>query len=152
MAEQKTKKNADLKTKKTEASVEEFLNSITDEERRADCFAVVEMMKKATKAEPTMWGAAIVGFGHYHYKYASGRENDWFQMGFSPRKQDLTLYFCDGVHQHPERLSQLGKHKLGKSCLYVKRLADLDLKVLKKMMQESVANLKTLGLSGENKS
>jgi hypothetical protein len=151
MAETKTKKNADLKTKKTAASVEDFLNSITDEERRADCLAVVEMMKKATKAEPKMWGTSIVGFGHYHYKYASGRENDWFQIGFSPRKQGLTLYFCDGVHQHAELLSQLGKHKLGKSCLYVKRLADLDLKVLKNMIRQSIANMKKLWILSESK-
>jgi hypothetical protein len=109
------------------------------------------MMKKATKAEPKMWGASIVGFGHYHYKYASGRENDWFQVGFSPRKQDLTLYFMDGVEGQSDLLAQLGKHKLGKSCLYVKRLADLDLKVLKKMIQQSIANVKTMGITGENK-
>lgn len=151
MAATKTKKNAELKTKKTEASVEEFLNSIADEERRADCLAVVELMKKATKAEPKMWGSSIVGFGHYHYKYASGRENDWFQIGFSPRKNDLTLYFCDGLHQHTEALAQLGKHKSSVSCLYVKRLADLDLKVLKQMMQHSVANLKKFGILSENK-
>jgi Domain of unknown function (DU1801) len=142
---------AELKTKKTEASVEEFLNSITDEQRREDCFAIVEMMKKATKAEPKMWGTAIVGFGHYHYKYATGRESDWFQIGFSPRKQDLTLYFCDGVERQPELLSQLGKHKIGKSCLYIKRLADLDLKVLTQMIQNSVAQVKTMGILSENK-
>lgn len=151
MAATKTKKNAELKTKKTEASVADFLNSIADEARRADCLAVVELMKKATKAEPKMWGTSIVGFGHYHYKYASGRENDWFQIGFSPRKQDLTLYFCDGLHLHTEALAQLGKHKSSVSCLYVKRLADLDLKVLKQMMQNSVANLKKVGILSENK-
>lgn len=152
MAEPKTKKTAEMKTKKTEASVEDFLNSIADEQRRADCFAVVEMMKKATKAEPKMWGASIVGFGHYHYKYASGRENDWFQIGFSPRKNDLTLYFCDGVERHKELLAQLGKCKHSVSCLYVKRLADLDMKVLKQMMQNSVANVKANGIHSEDKS
>lgn len=152
MAAPKSKKNAELKTKKTDASVEDFLNSIADEQRRADCFAVVEMMKKATKAEPKMWGTSIIGFGHYHYKYASGRENDWFQIGFSPRKNDLTLYFCDGVERHKELLTQLGKFKHSVSCLYVKRLADLDAKVLKQMMQNSVANVKTMGILSENKS
>jgi hypothetical protein len=143
---------AELKTKKTNASVEEFLSTITDEQRRADCFAIVEMMKKATKTEPKMWGASIVGFGQYHYKYASGREGDWFQIGFSPRKQDLTLYFCDGVERQPELLSQLGKYKTGKSCLYIKRLADLDLKVLKQMIQNSVTQVKTMGVLSKNKS
>jgi hypothetical protein len=152
MAEAKTKKNAELKTKKTDASVEDFLNAIADEQRRADCFAVVEMMKKVTKSEPKMWGASIVGFGHYHYKYASGRENDWFQIGFSPRKNDLTLYFCDGLQQHTESLQQLGKCKSSVSCLYVKRLADLDLRVLKQLMKDSVANLKKTGILSENKS
>lgn len=143
---------AEMKTKKTEASVEDFLSSIADEQRRADCFAVVEMMKKATKAEPKMWGSNIVGFGDYHYKYATGREGDCPVISFSPRKQDLTLYFTDGVQRHKELLAQLGKCKHSVSCLYVKRLADLDLKVLKQMMQNSVANVKANGIHSENKS
>ncbi len=143
---------AENKTQKTQASVEDFLNSIADEQRRADCFAVVEMMKKATKSEPKMWGTSIVGFGDYHYKYATGREGDCPVIGFSPRKQNLTLYFTDGVERQPERLKQLGKHKIGKSCLYVNQLADLDLKVLKQMIQNSVANVKANGIHSETKS
>ncbi|MFN7927064.1 MAG: DUF1801 domain-containing protein [Blastocatellia bacterium] len=142
---------AELKTQKTTASVKAFLDTIADEQRRADCFAVVEMMKQATNAEPTMWGTAIVGFGHYHYRYASGRENDWFLIGFSPRKQDLTLYFCDGLQPYTDLLKQLGKHKASKSCVYIKRLTDIDLTVLQQMMQQSVTNIKTTGIPGEHK-
>ena len=143
---------AELKTKKTEASVEDFLNSIADEQRRADCFAVLELMKKATKTEPKMWGSSIVGFGDYHYKYATGHEGDCCLIGFSPRKQNLTLYFTDGVERHEELLNQLGKYKLGKSCLYINQIADIDLKVLKKMIQQSIANVKKMGILSENKS
>ncbi len=142
---------AEIKTQKTDASVEEFLHSITDEQRRADCFTVLELMKKATKAEPKMWGSSIVGFGAYRYKYESGREGDWFLVGFSPRKQNLTLYLMGGLEQQQELLPQLGKHKTGKSCLYLNKLTDVDLKVLKKMIQQSVAAVKTSGILSENK-
>lgn len=133
---------AELKTKKNEASVEDFLNAITDEARRKDCFTVLELMKKATKAEPKMWGGSIVGLGDYHYKYASGRESDWFQMGFSPRKDALTLYLLPGLEAHTDSLAKLGKHKTGKGCLYIKSLADIDLKVLKAMLTQTVKTLK----------
>lgn len=142
---------AELKTQKTEASVEDFLNSITEEQRRADCFAVLELMKKATKAEPKMWGSSIVGFGDYRYKYDSGREGDWFLVGFSPRKKDLTLYLMGGLEQQQELLSQLGKYKTGKSCLYLNQLTDIDLKVLKKMIQQSVTSVKTWVAAAKNK-
>ncbi|HEX4949961.1 MAG TPA: DUF1801 domain-containing protein [Blastocatellia bacterium] len=134
---------AELKTKKNDASVADFLNAIPDEARRKDCFAVLELMKKATKAEPKMWGSNIVGLGDLHYKYASGREGDWFQMGFSPRKENLTLYFMPGLHLHEDSLSRLGKYKIGKSCLYLKSLGDIDIKVLKEMMAQTVKILKT---------
>lgn len=133
---------AELKTQKTDASVEDFLNSIADEARRQDCFTVLELMKKATKAEPKMWGSSIVGLGDFPYKYASGREGDWFQMGFSPRKDNLTLYFMPGLHEHTESLAQLGKYKTGKSCLYIKSLSDVDLKVLKTMMANAAKKQK----------
>ncbi len=142
----------ELKTKKTEASVEGFLNSIADEQRRADCFTVLEMMKKATKTEPKMWGSSIVGFGSYHYKYATGHEGDCCLIGFSPRKQNLTLYLTDGLEQHQELLNQLGKHKIGKSCLYINKLVDIDLKVLKQMFQHSIAKVKKMGILSESKS
>ena len=128
---------AELKTKKNEASVEEFLNAIPDETPRQDCFTVLELMKKATKAEPKMWGGSIIGLGEYHYKYESGRENDWFQMGFSPRKQNLALYLMGGLEAHRESLAKLGKHKTGKGCLYINKLADVDVKVLKDMIAQT---------------
>lgn len=130
---------AELKTKKNEASVEHFLHSIADEQRRNDCLAVADLMKKATKAEPSMWGENIVGFGRYRYSYASGRQGEWFITGFSPRKQNLTLYLISGFAKHAELLQKLGKHKVGKSCLYINRLQDIHLPTLKELIKESVA-------------
>jgi hypothetical protein len=132
---------AELKTKKTEESVEGFLNSIADEKQRQDAFVVLDLMKKVTDAEPKMWGSSIIGFGHYHYKYASGRENDWFQMGFSPRKQNLTLYSMGGLVENTDLLAKLGKHKLGKGCLYINKIADVDLTVLKELLERSLDDL-----------
>jgi len=132
---------AELKTKRTEASVEAFLEKV-DEARRQDCRTLVKIMKKFTKAEPKMWGPSIVGFGSYHYKYESGREADWFLAGFSPRKQDLTLYIMAGFDRYAKLMGKLGKHKTGKSCLYIKRLADVDLTVLEQLVSESVKHMK----------
>ena len=134
--------NADLKTKKTTASVSKFLDSIEDPKRRDDCRRVLEIMEKATGAEGKMWGSSVVGFGDYHYKYESGRENDWFVTGFSPRKDSLTLYFMTGVERYKSLLGQLGKHKTGKGCLYIKSLADVDVKVLKDLVTTSARDLK----------
>jgi hypothetical protein len=133
---------AELKTQKNDASVEEFLNAISDEQRRQDCFTVLELMRKTTKAEPKMWGNSIVGFGDYHFKYESGREGDWFQMGFSPRKQNLTLYLMGGLEQFRDALLKLGKYKMGKGCLYINKLADVDVKVLKSMLTQTAKSLK----------
>jgi hypothetical protein len=132
---------AELKTKPNKASVETFLESV-GEARRQDCRTLVKIMKRVTKAEPVMWGRSIVGFGSYHYKYESGREGNWFLAGFSPRKQDLTLYIMAGFDRYQELLGKLGKHKTGKSCLYVKRLADIDLKVLEELVSASVTHMK----------
>jgi uncharacterized protein DUF1801 len=129
---------AELKTKVNNASVDKFLKSIKDEQTRADCFQIVEMMKKATQAEPKMWGTSIVGFGDYHYKYESGREGDWFVTGFSPRKQNLTLYVMGGFNGYDELVTKLGKHSMGKGCLYVKKLEDVDTRVLNKLITTSV--------------
>jgi len=129
---------AELKTKINDASVEKFLNSISDEKRRKDCFTVLELMKKITKAEPRMWGSSIVGFGTYHYKYESGREGNWFLTGFSPRKHSLTLYIMSGFSQYEELLKKLGKHKTGKSCLYIESLEEINLRVLKEIITQSV--------------
>ena len=128
-----------LKTQKTELSVTDFLNSIKDEERRADCFTIAEMMKKITKDEPKMWGSAIIGFGNVHLKYESGRELDWFCCGFSPRKANISLYISFDISKYSEMLKKLGKHSTGKGCLYVNKLSDIDLKILEELIQKSVA-------------
>src|ERR1051325_3728832 len=104
---------AEPKTKPTAASVKEFLNQIPDKERRADCFAIAKIMEEITGSKPKMWGPSIVGFGSYHYKYASGREGDWPVTGFSPRKKDLTLYLMMGFEKYPELMEKLGKHGTG---------------------------------------
>ena len=129
---------AELKTKRTDASVTAFLNQVKDEHVRADCFQIVDMMKKASQTEPKMWGSAIVGFGEIHLKYQTGRELDWFPIGFSPRKQNLTLYFTGGFEPHRASLEKLGKHTLGSGCLYIKKLADVDGQVLQKMITDTV--------------
>lgn len=133
---------AELKTKKTKASVEKYLNSVKNENKRQDSYTILKLMKQITKAEPKMWGTSIIGFGSYHYKYASGREGDWFVTGFSPRKQNLTLYIMAGISKYPELLKKLGKHKTGKGCLYINKLEDIDIRVLKELIRESVGYLK----------
>jgi hypothetical protein len=135
---------AELKTKQTTASVDDFLNAIPDEQVRQDCFRIAEMMQQATKAKPKMWGPSIVGFGDAHYKYDSGREGDWMQVAFSPRKQNITLYICAGFDGRDEMLAELGKHSCGKGCVYIKRLSDVNLPALKKLINASVKHqLKT---------
>jgi len=129
---------AELKTKKTEASVEDFLNKIKDEDTRRDCFEIAKMMKHATRSDPKMWGSSIIGFGHRRLKYASGRELDWMLIGFSPRKANITLYIAGGVEKQTALLKKLGKHSTGKGCLYIKKLNDIDTKVLKELLNESV--------------
>ncbi len=133
---------AELKTKKTDASVEAFLEKNTEGERKSDCLAVLKLMKQATKAEPRMWGTAMVGFGSYHYKGASGREGDWPVTGFSPRKQNLTLYIMPGFERFDPLMKKLGKYKTGVSCLYLKKLSDVDVNVLKDLVAESVRHMK----------
>src|SRR5688572_25720903 len=133
---------AELKTKPTTASVSDFLDTVDDEARRKDCLAVVKIMQKATGAKPKLWGPSIVGFGDHHYKYASGRELDWFLTGFSPRKKDLTLYIMPGFERYDALMASLGKHSTGKSCLYIKRLADVDTSVLEKLVTASVEHMK----------
>ena len=132
---------AELKTKLTDASVKDFLDGIADERKRQDSYAILAMMQEVTGVEAKMWGDSIVGFGSYHYKYASGREADWMLVGFSPRKQNLTLYIMSGFEQYDELLQRLGKHSTGKACLYVKRLADIDLAVLRELVKLSVEHM-----------
>ena len=135
---------AELKTKPTKSSVDKFLKSIEGDQRREDCIAVAAMMQQITKSEPKMWGPSIVGFGHYHYKYDSGREGDWFLTGFSPRKQNLTLYIMAGFREYDALMKALGKYKTSKSCLYINRLEDIHLPTLKKLIQQSVAHMKKI--------
>jgi len=135
---------AELKTKPTNASVEKFINQVADETRREDCFKVLKMMEEITGEKPKMWGPSIVGYGSYHYKYASGQEGDWPIAAFSPRKQDLTLYLLPGFQEHADLMQQLGKHRTGKSCLYIKRLSDVHVPTLKKLIRESVKRMKQI--------
>lgn len=135
---------AEPKTKQTNASVEDFINTVKDEQTRDDCWAVVKLMQDATKAEPKMWGPSIVGFGLYTYKYASGKTGDWPLVGFSPRKQNLTLYVTSGGDGEDELLEKLGTFTRSKACIYVKRLSDLHLPTLKKLIKASIKHtLKT---------
>lgn len=132
---------AELKTQRNAQSVEAFLEKVLDEQRRVDSFALLKMMKEITGREAEMWGDSIVGFGHVHYKYESGREGDWFTVGFSPRKQNLTLYMMMGFSRFEELLGKLGKHKTGKSCLYIQKLSDINQDVLREMIALSSAEL-----------
>ncbi len=134
---------AELKTQKNDASVDSFIESIADETKREDARKLVELMGTITKQEPAMWGSSIIGFGSYDYQYESGREGTWFQVGFSPRKQQLTLYLMDGFSDYDRLLGELGKHSTGKSCLYIKKLADVDMSVLTKLIRESVKATKS---------
>lgn len=136
---------AENKTKETKASVEKFINSVKDESIRADCDAIIKIMKSVTKEEPKMWGASMVGFGTYHYKYESGRQGDFFLTGFAPRKQNISIYLMCGLDKQKTNLEKLGKHKKsGGSCLYIKSLNDIDIKVLKEMIAQSVKEIKKL--------
>jgi hypothetical protein len=135
---------AESKTKKTKASVAEFLKKIEDPQRRADCKRISRMMREATGNRAAMWGDSIVGFGQYTYRYASGRTGDWPIAGFSPRKNDLTLYIMPGFANYKRLLSKLGKHKTGKSCLYIKRLADVDEAVLEQLIHASVKHMREM--------
>ncbi len=134
---------AELKTKPTDASVIDFLNQIPDETRRQDCFRVLELMQSATGAAPKLWGSAIIGFGDSHYQYASGREGDWFLIGFSPRKQNITLYLTIEFEQKAALLQKLGKHKTGKACLYINKLKEIDQAILQALIEQSIAQAQT---------
>jgi len=128
---------AELKTKINNASVEKFLNSVEDQEKRELSYKILELMKNITLEEPKMWGTSIIGFGSYHYKYKSGQEGDWMLVGFSPRKQAVTLYIMSGFSKYDKLMDKLGKYKTGKSCLYIKKEEDIDFKVLKELIVQS---------------
>ena len=129
---------SDNKTVPTRASVTEFMNSIADPQQKADARKVASIMRKVTGKRARMWGPSIVGYGTYHYQYASGREGDFMLTGFSPRKQALTVYIMAGFGKYGALMKKLGKYKTGKSCLYIKRLSDVDEKVLQRLIDESV--------------
>lgn len=132
---------AELKTQKNDGDVEVYLNSIEHEKRRTDSFKVLELMKEVTGEEAKMWGDSIIGFGSYHYKYASGREADWFLTGFAPRKQSLTLYIMSGFDEYDGLMAKLGKFKMGKACLYINKLEDVDTHVLRELVQKSAEHM-----------
>jgi len=132
---------AELKTKPTGQSVQALLDAVPDERKRQACLTIVELMKQATHSEPKMWGSSIIGFGSYHYRYESGREADWFLTGFSPRKQNITLYIMSGFSEYEALLSKLGKFKTGKACLYINKIEDVDLPTLRKLVQRSVEHV-----------
>lgn len=140
---------AEPKTRPTTASVEAFLAKVADEGRREDCRALAKLMKQVTRQDPVMWGPSIVGFGSYRYVYASGKTAEWPLVGFSPRKQDLTIYVMGDFARREALLAKLGKHKASKACVYVKRLADVDAGVLKELVAESVRHLKAKHPLGE---
>jgi Domain of unknown function (DU1801) len=134
MAEKKSKL-AVIKTKPTTASAEDFINSLSNEQKRKDSFVLLEMMKKATGEAPILWSNAIIGFGIKRYKSpTSGREVDWLRIGFAPRKTNLSVYISVGIKEHAAALEKLGKHKTGVGCLYINKLEDIDIKVLKEMI------------------
>jgi hypothetical protein len=133
---------AQLKTQPNDQGVTDFLNTVENETRRQDSFTILELMQQVTGDEPKMWGDSIIGFGTYQHKYASGRQGEWFLTGFSPRVQNLTLYIMSGFDEYEDLLAKLGKHSTGKSCLYVKRLENIDLDVLEELIEKSVALMK----------
>ena len=132
---------AELKTQPTDENVITFLNSVTDEKRREDSFKMLELMQEITGEPPVLWGSSIIGFGRYSYKYASGREGEWFVTGFAPRKQALTLYIMSGFSEYDDLLQKLGKHTTGKACLYIKKIEDVDLDVLRELVRKSVEHM-----------
>ena len=132
---------AELKTKPTAVSVDDFLAKVENDTQRADSRVIIDMMQKISGHPPVMWGPSIIGFGQYHYKYASGHEGDCCRIGFSPRKGQMSLYFMPGVCKFHRYLSKLGKHKMGVGCLYIKRLTDVDVKVLCEMIEAAYAEM-----------
>jgi len=135
---------SELKTKQTNASVETFLKRVSDPQQREDAFEILKLMKAATKMQPKMWGTSIVGFGEFHYKYATGHEGDCCLTGFSPRKNALTLYIMPGFQRYKDLMNKLGKFKTGKSCLYIKRLADVDLPTLSQLIRAALADMRDM--------
>lgn len=137
---------AELKTKPTGEDVTHYLQALSDEKKRQDCFTLIEIMRQATGKEPKIWRGGMVGFGDVHYKYASGHEGDTGIIGFAPRKQNLTIYLLSGFDGQEQVLARLGKHKIGKGCLYIKRLEDIDMPALRELIQNSVESVRQSSL------
>lgn len=133
---------ADLKTKENDRDVLAFINGLENEQRKSDCKELLKLFSEITNEQPKMWGSSIIGFGSYHYKYESGREGDWFLTGFSPRKSNLSIYITSGFKEYENLLEELGKYKTGSSCLYVKKLSDIDTSKLAKLVEKSVKFMK----------
>jgi len=134
----------DIKTKKTRESAAGYIKAFPDDQKRRDCQLLMKMMHRATGKRAAMWGTSMVGYGKYHYKYASGREGDYFLTGFAPRAQNITVYIMPGFSQYKSELKALGKHKTGKSCLYLRSLEDVDLTILEKLIKDSVIEMKRI--------
>lgn len=132
---------AELKTQKNDADVIAFLNGIEPQKKRDDSFVILELMEEVTGEKAKMWGASIIGFGSYQYKYANGRDAEWMLVGFSPRKQHLVLYIMPGFEQYDGLLDKIGKHKTGKSCFYIKKIEDIDMDVLRELVKQSVEHM-----------
>lgn len=132
---------AELKTKLTDASVTDFLENISDEKRKQDCLAVLDLMAEVTQAKPQLWSSNIIGFGLYRYKYASGREGEWMMTGFAPRKNEVTVYITGGFEAHPDLMEKLGKYTTGMGCLHIRNLDNIDRDVLKELVRRSVASV-----------
>jgi len=135
---------AEAKTKKTTVSVDKFLKGVENVQRREDALTLLKMMKSITRQEPRMWGKDLIGFGSYHYKYASGQEGDFLMTGFSPRKSSLSVYVIPGFDRYSALMKKLGKHKTGKSCLYINKLEDVDIKVLKELIKSGYTDMKKM--------
>ena len=131
----------ELKTQRNDASVEDYLNALEDPRKREDCLVLLQMMREVTSEEPAMWGGSIVGFGSYRYRYNSGRRGEWFITGFAPRRRDLTVYIMPGFDRYQDLMQRLGKHKTGVSCLYLTRLANIDLETLRELVTRSVTDM-----------
>ena len=150
LSKTKSAKTTAAKTTLNNASVSDFLNKIPEQQLRKDCFDIVDMMQSAAKAEPRMWGSSIIGFGEHTVQYAGGREAQWMVTGFSPRKQNIALYIGSSFPEHDELLAQLGTHSCGKGCLYIKKLSDVHLPTLKKMVSASVRHKLKPGTAAAN--
>ena len=135
---------AKLKTKPTKASVSAFVNAVEDDTKRKDCRVLLKLMKSVTGKKPVIWGTSIIGYGNYHYKYKSGREGDWPITGFSPRRQNISIYIMPGFSKYQSLMNKLGKYKTSVSCLYVKKLDDIDQDILRKLVERSVADMQKM--------